>query len=286
MAQAEDAPARRVAVLTGATSGIGLVAAKALAGAGLRLVLVARDRARAELALAQLPGSGEASGHRVLYADLSLVAETRRAGREIAESEPRIDLLVNNAGALYSSRQLTAEGLERTFATNHMAYFVLTDCLLKALKAAAPSRIVNTASRAHRAARLNLEDLQSLNHYAGLRAYANSKLCNLLFTAELARRLAGTGVSARALSPGFVATRFADEAGGLIGLSLRMLKRFARSPEQGARTLLHLALAPALEGEDGGYFHDCAPARPSRAAQDPVLARRLWEASQALAALC
>jgi NAD(P)-dependent dehydrogenase (short-subunit alcohol dehydrogenase family) len=186
----------RVVVITGATSGIGQVAAERLAGMGARVVLVARDRARGEAALERLREHAPGLAHGIHYADLSRLGEMKRVAAEIAAAEPRIDVLINNAGALFSSRQVTEDGLERTFATNHVAYFVLTHRLRERLIASAPARVINTASAAHRGARLDFDDLQSRNDYRGLRVYGRSKLCNILYTRALAHRLAGTGITA------------------------------------------------------------------------------------------
>src|SRR5690242_5384880 len=204
----------KTVVITGTTSGIGAVAAERLAGQGARLLLVARDPRRAAAMLARLGQIAPGVGHGIYEADLSRFSEMRRVAAAIAAAEPHIDVLINNAGALFNTRRLTEDGLERTFALNHMAYFVLTCALIDRLKAAAPARIVSTASDAHRGARLNFADLQDEKGYEGYKAYGRSKLCNILFTRELARRLAGTGVTANCLHPGFVATHFGNESGG------------------------------------------------------------------------
>ncbi len=201
-------------IITGATSGIGAVAAEQLAGMGARIVLVARDRARSEAELARLREKAPSVQHGVHYADLSSVEEMKRVGREIAAAEPRIDVLINNAGALFGHRTLTADGLEMTFATNHMSYFVLTEMLRQRLLASAPARVVNTSSDAHQRAKLDFDDLQSAKGYSGFKIYGRSKLCNILYTRELARTLTGTGVTTNCLHPGFVATRFGDQSGG------------------------------------------------------------------------
>jgi NAD(P)-dependent dehydrogenase (short-subunit alcohol dehydrogenase family) len=196
----------KVVVVTGGTSGIGQVAAQSLASQGARIVLIARDEARAAKTMAQLRAAGPHAKHSLHLADLSSMAQTRRVGEQIAAVEPRIDVLVNNAGAVFGHRKLTSEGLEMTFATDHMAYFVLTEALLRRLKATPGARIVSTSSSAHASGKLDFEDLQSEKTYSAFRAYATSKLCNVLFNRELARRLAGTGVTANCLHPGFVAT--------------------------------------------------------------------------------
>ena len=275
----------KTVVITGATSGIGQIAAEALAAMGARLVLVARDKGRAAAALARLDGQRQRTDHGVHYADLSSLSDMRRVAGEIAAAEPRIDLLVNNAGALFGSRRVTEDGLELTFATNHMAYFLLTLGLRERLLQSAPARIVNTASGAHHGAHLDFSDLQMSRSYGGFAAYRRSKLCNILFTRELARRLAGTGVTANCFHPGFVATRFADGSGGIGALAIRMAKVFALSPADGAKTLVHLAASREVEGVTGGYFHRSRPAVPSEAACDDEAARRLWAESERLAGL-
>jgi NAD(P)-dependent dehydrogenase (short-subunit alcohol dehydrogenase family) len=276
----------KVVVITGATSGIGQVAAERLAGMGARLVLVARDRARGEATLSRLRERGPGLAHRAHWADLSSVADTKRVAVEIAEAEPRVDVLINNAGALFNTRRVTTDGLELTFATNHMSYFLLTRGLQECLLASAPARVVNTASAAHRrGGPLDFDDLQSARGYRGLPAYGRSKLCNILYTRELARRLAGTGVTANSLHPGFVATRFGDRSGGLFSYVVRVAKRVAAIPvEQGAETIVYLASAPDVATISGGYFYQCQLAHPTRAAQDDAAARRLWEATERLAA--
>src|SRR6185312_1516642 len=273
----------KTVVATGATSGIGEAAALALAGMGARMVLVARDEARGRATMLKIEAKAPGLGHALHLADLSSMAETRRAGAAIAASEKRVDVLINNAGALFSRRQVTPEGLERTFALNHMAYFVLTEALSDKLIASAPARIVSTSSTAHEGAALDFSDLQSASGYRGLKAYGRSKLANILFTRELARRLAGTGVTANCLHPGVVATRFGASSGGVVGLAIPFLRPFFLSPEKGADTIVHLASAPEVESATGGYFVKRRLTEPSRAARDDVAAKRLWEASEALA---
>lgn len=273
-------------VISGGTSGIGEVAAEALAGMGARLVVIARDGARADATLGRLRTKGPGAAHRVHLADLSLMSETRRVAAEIAAAEPRIDVLINNAGAMFGTRRVTPEGLELTFATNHMSYFLLTHGLRERLLAAAPARVINTASAAHRRATLDFDDLQSSRDYRGFMVYSRSKLCNILYTRELARRSAGTGLTANSLHPGFVATRFADASGGLFSWVVRASKKvFAISVEKGAETLIYLASSPDVATISGAYFYECRPATPTRAAQDDAAARRLWEETARLAGL-
>jgi NAD(P)-dependent dehydrogenase (short-subunit alcohol dehydrogenase family) len=274
----------KVCVITGATSGIGLIAAERLGAMGARLVLVGRDPARGDAALAQLRQRVPGLAVGIHYADLSRLSEMNRLADAIAAAEPRIDVLINNAGAIFQTRGVTEDGLERTFALNHMSYFVLSNRLRDRLVAAAPARIVSTASDAHRGNTLDFADLQSEHNYRAFRAYGRSKLCNILFTRELARWLAGTAVTANCLHPGFVATRFGDNVGGLMGIAIGLGKRLvAITPEQGAETIVHLASAPTLAGVSGGYFAKSRPATPTAAAQDDAAARRLWEESAKLA---
>ncbi len=271
----------RVVVITGGTSGIGEVAAERLAGMGARLVLVARDKARAEATLARLRQAGPGVAHSVHYADLSRIAEMKRVAAEIAVAEPRIDVLINNAGALFNSRQVTADGLELTFATNHVAYFVLTHGLRDRLLAATPTaRVVNTSSDAHKGRKLDFTDLQSARDYRGFRVYGQSKLCNILYTRELARRWAGTGVTANCLHPGFVATRFGDQSGGAFSRVVRIAKTFAISPEKGAETIVYLASSADVASVSGKYFYKCRVATPTPEAQDDAAARRLWQETE------
>jgi NAD(P)-dependent dehydrogenase (short-subunit alcohol dehydrogenase family) len=272
-------------VITGATSGIGQIAASRLALMGARIVFVARDRKRGEATLAQLRGAGPGLAHRALYADLTRLSEIRRVAEEIAGSESRIDVLMNNAGAIFDRRYETEDELERTFALNHMSYFVVTRILLERLRATPGARIVSTASDAHRRATVDFGDLQMVRGYGSLKAYCKSKLYNVLFTRELARQLQGTGVIANCLHPGFVATRFADEGKGMTAAAFRLLKNLALTPEEGARTMIFLASSSDAATVTGQYFHKCAPGTPTLAAQDDEAARRLWAESSRIAGL-
>lgn len=269
----------KVVVITGATSGIGLVAAQRLAAMGARIVMVAREKGRAEKALASLPQSA-GGGHTVHYADLSRLSEMKRVAGEIAIAEPKIDVLMNNAGALFGSRVVTEDGLEATFALNHMSYFVVTHGLWERLVSTKGARIVNTASDAHEGAKLDFNDLQSAHGYRGFKVYSRSKLCNILFTRELARRLQGTAVTANSLHPGFVNTRFGDESGGMLSVGVRIAKNFAISVEKGAETMVHLASSNEVANVSGAYFYKCKAATPSKEAQDDQIAVRLWKESE------
>ncbi len=274
----------KTVVITGGTSGIGEVAAVELARRGARIVLVARNLQRADDAMARLTVANHDVQHAVHFADLSHLADMKRVAADIAAAEPKIDVLVNNAGAVFAEREITSDGLEMTFAVNHMAYFVVTMGLLERLKATPGARIVSTASDAHKAGRLDFNDLQTEKNYRGFRVYCTSKLCNILFTRELARRQQGSGVTAVSLHPGFVATRFADNNRGLMGNAFGVLKKIAAiSPEKGARPIVQLASSPEVAGKGGGYWHKCAPAQPSAAAQNDADAKRLWDVSERLA---
>jgi NAD(P)-dependent dehydrogenase (short-subunit alcohol dehydrogenase family) len=271
----------KTVIITGATSGIGEVAAVRLAEQGARIVFTARDKVRADETLGKLKKANPNADHAVHMADLSRLAEMKRVGAELAR-EPQIDVLVNNAGALFNKRQETEDGLELTFALNHMAYFVVTNLLLGKLKSGA--RIVTVASNAHRGAKLNFEDLQSRRNYVGFPVYSKSKLCNILFNRELARRISGSGVTANALHPGFVATRFGDNSGGLMRTVLKVAKPIgAISPEEGARTIITLASSPQVAGVSGEYFYESKPTTPTAEARNDEDARRLWAVSEQIA---
>ena len=269
----------KTVVITGATSGIGEVAAIRLAGQGARIVFVARDTKRADATLNKLRSANSAADHVVHLADLSLLAEQKRVAGEIA-AEPRIDVLINNAGALFNRRIETADGLETTFALNHMSYFTITHLLLDRLKATPGARIVSTSSRAHRGAKLNFDDLQARRNFRGFQVYGRSKLCNIFFTRALAKRLAGSGVTANCLHPGFVATRFGDQSGGFLQRAVAVGKSlFAISEEDGAKTIIYLASSPDVATVSGEYFNECKVETPSAQARSDADAQRLWNIS-------
>jgi NAD(P)-dependent dehydrogenase (short-subunit alcohol dehydrogenase family) len=267
-------------ILTGATDGIGLAAAKALAAAGAELTIVARNPEKARATVAEITTAQRGSQREVVIADLSVQADVRRAAAEIAARYPHIDALVNNAGAMYSPRSVTVDGIEMTWAVNHLAPFLLTTLLLDRLKQSAPARIVTTSSAAHIGAIIPFDDINAASGYRSFDRYGQSKLANILFTTELARRLAGTGVTANCYHPGFVATRFNRNNGVLMGLGMMLAKPFARTPEKGAETLVWLATAPEAAGMTGGYFFDRTLTTPSLAAQDTEWAERLWQISE------
>ncbi|MGB6915235.1 MAG: SDR family NAD(P)-dependent oxidoreductase, partial [Pseudolabrys sp.] len=242
-------------------------------------------KSRGDATLARIRDNAPDIAHSVYFADLLRLAQMKRVAAEIADREPRIDVLINNAGALFAKRRLTEDGLERTFALNHMAYFVMTAGLRERLLASGLARIINTASAAHQGATLDFEDLQSAKSFGGRKAYGRSKLCNILFTREFARRLQGTGVTANCLHPGFVATRFGDQSGGLISRLIWLAKFSAISPAQGAETVIYLASSPDVAKATGQYFYKSMPVRPSSWAEDDRSALLLWQRSAALAGM-
>jgi NAD(P)-dependent dehydrogenase (short-subunit alcohol dehydrogenase family) len=273
---------RPVVVLTGATSGIGRAAAVALARQGVRLVLVARDAERAANTVAHI---AETTGNRdvdVVLGDLAVQRDVRAVAAELRARAPRIDVLLNNAGVVNLRYTTTVDGIETTFAVNHLAYFMLTLLLRESLQAAGEARIVNVASDAHRWGRLDFDDLGNARKYRAMRVYGQSKLCNILFTYELARRLAETSITANCLHPGAVATRLGQNNGRIATALTKMLAPFFRTPEGGADTAVHLATSPDVRGTTGGYFANRRAIRSSRLSYDPDVQRRLWDASEAL----
>jgi NAD(P)-dependent dehydrogenase (short-subunit alcohol dehydrogenase family) len=276
----------KTCLVTGATAGIGEVTACELARMGARVMLVSRDPQRCADSARRIKEKTGNSVVEYLSADLSSQAQVRRLAHEIHQHTDRLDVLVNNAGAYFMRRQESEAGIEMTWALNHLSYFILTNLLLDLLKASAPARIVNVSSDAHRGAKINFNDLQSKRGYSGFPAYGRSKLANILFTFELARRMEGTGVTANALHPGFVDTRFAKNNGTLVSLGLSVIYRFfALSPENGARTSLYLAASPDVEGVSGQYFAKERSVRADPAAYDQEAAQRLWQVSAEMAGL-
>lgn len=264
--------------MTGASRGIGQAAATELARRGARVLLAVRDPARGAAAAEEIRGDVAGAEVRVLVADLSSQREVRALAARVAESEERLDVLLLNAGVYTRRRRLTVDGLETQLAVNHLAPFLLTRLLRRRLAEAAPSRVVVVSSEAHRHGRIDFEDLQGARRYGGLRAYAQSKLANLLFAREAARRLRPEGVTVNAAHPGVVATNLLFSGFA----PLRLLAPLLRTPERGAATPVRLATDPALRDVTGTYFIDGREARPSRAALDDGDARRLWETSLAL----
>ena len=277
----------RVCVLTGATQGIGRAAAESLLTTGVELVLVSRDLTRLQTLASDLRLRAPEAKVGVVAGDLSRMLEVRRVGAEIRARHHKVDLLLNNAGAVFARREVTVEGLEKTFALNHLAYFLLTQELLPVLREAPAARVVNVASDAHRPARLDLDDLQyERTPYSAFGAYGRTKLMNILFTREQARRVEGSPITVNAMHPGFVRSGFGQNNpgffGGIIALGQVL---FARTPKRGARTLVWLATSPEVAGVSGKYFVDEHEATPSAAARDDATAHRLWEESERLAGL-
>ena len=281
-----DAPSDmhgRTVLVTGGTGGIGLATATGLASLGARVGIVGRTAERGAGAASAIRRSVPSAEVDVFSADLSEQAQVRRVAGEVRAAYPRLHVLVNNVGGYWAHRHVTADGLEHTFALNHLAPFLLTHELRDLLEASAPSRIVTVSSGAQAMGRIDLDDLQGERAYNGQRAYNQSKLANVLFTYELARRLEGTGVTATTLHPGVVRTAFgAEDSGGVMRLMIPVARRFMKSPEQGAATSVYLASSPEVEGVTGTYFANRRPKRSARASYDNELARRLWEVSAEL----
>ncbi|HLN63413.1 MAG TPA: SDR family oxidoreductase [Symbiobacteriaceae bacterium] len=273
--------AGKIALVTGATSGIGKATALGLARMGATVVLVARDRVKGEATRAEIMANSDNRSVDLLVADLSSQASIRQLAAAFNAKYDRLDLLINNAGGVFPNRTLTADGLEYTFAFNHLAYFLLTDLLLDRLKASAPARIVNVTSRFSNGATVDLADLQLERGYTGIKAYSQSKLCNMLFTYELARRLAGTGVTVNCVHPGVVRTNF-----GMTTPLFRIMGIFFRPfmlrPEKAAERLLYVAVSPAAANETGRYFADKQAIRSPQQTYDQAVARQLWEHSARL----
>lgn len=275
----------RIAVVTGASSGIGAVTAEALARQGATVVVVGRDSSRCEAAVSDLRDQFGPDVAESIVADLTVPDDIRRLADTFRARHDRLHVLVHNAGALYLDHRETAQGIERTFALNHLAPFLLTSLLLEQLRAAGSARVVVVSSDAHRLSDLRLDDWARPKRFQGFSAYCRAKLGCILFTRELARRLEGTGITANALHPGFVASRFFDGQDGAIGWILRRSARaFAVSPEIGARTSIYLAASPEVSGVSGRYFAKSREATPSRHARNDDAAQRLWELSADLVA--
>jgi NAD(P)-dependent dehydrogenase (short-subunit alcohol dehydrogenase family) len=275
----------RTCLITGATSGIGLETARGLAALGAQVVMVGRDRARGEQARKAVVEKSGNDKVELLLADLSSLAGIRGLAQEFLAAYPALHVLVNNAGTVELSRTTTVDGFEKTFAVNHLAYFLLTNLLLPRLRASAPARIVNVASEAHRFGRLDMADLQSEKSYRAMRVYGTSKLLNILFTVALAERLAGSGVTANALHPGAVSTRLGKNNGAFAKILIGLLRPFFLTPEQGAANSIFVAASDQLDGVSGKYFVKQRAAQPSRRSQRPRLARRVWARSSELVGL-
>ncbi len=270
--------AGRTVVLTGPTSGIGRETAIELGRRGATLVLVGRSPERLAAVQREVEATGGAGGVATVVADLSEFGPLRRAAEEVLRRAPHLDVLINNAGAVFARRELTSDGHEWTWALNVLAPFLLTHLLVDRLRASAPSRVLNVSSAAHRGAHLDFDDLEAARQYAGFRVYGRSKLALLLLTRQFARRLAGSGVTVNALHPGFVATRFGQNNPGAFGGGLRLAEfLFAIRPKRGARTPVYLASSPEVASVTGEYFVRSRVASPSADARDDAAGLRLWE---------
>jgi NAD(P)-dependent dehydrogenase (short-subunit alcohol dehydrogenase family) len=274
----------KTCIITGATAGIGLETAARLGALGARLLLVGRSREKGNAALAQLRMEVPGIAAEMYYADLSRSDEILRLAAALLDDAGQIDVLVNNAGAIFARRETTPDGLERTFALNHMGYFRLTALLRPRLVASGPARIVNVASEAHRGAQLNFNDLQLSKRYSGWTAYRRSKLANILFTRELARQLEGAAVNVNCLHPGFVASDFGNNNRGIWRLGIKVAKSLgAISVERGAQTPVYLSSSPNVDRISGKYFDNCHERAPDEAAEDDKAGARLWQESEKLA---
>jgi retinol dehydrogenase-12 len=288
--QPSDNPLQgKIILVTGATSGIGRVTAATLAKMGATLYCVGRDPQRIQSTVADIQEKSNNPQVHGLLADLASFQQVRSLSEEVHQRTSRLDVLVNNAGAIFLSRKLSQDGIELTFALNHLAYFLLTSLLLDLLKATASeageARIVNVSSAAHTGAHMHFDNLQFEHGYGGMRVYGQSKLANILFTYELARRLAGSGVTANALHPGFVGSRFATNNGLLAKIGMQVARIIAISPEEGAQTSIYLASSPEVKGVTGKYFVKGQPVRSDPASYDEETARRLWEISAKMVGL-
>ena len=276
----------KTVLVTGATDGIGLVAARELAAKGGRILLAGRSDQKGQRAMATIRHAVPDADLSFYQADLSQIAEVRRLACDISNAEQQIDVLLNNAGGLFARRQESADGIEMTFALNHLNYFVLTLELMDLLRAAPAARVVNVASRAHVGATLDFDDLEFRKGYHARNAYRRSKLCNVMFTRALARRLEGSTITTNALHPGFVRTNFGTARNpfyfgwAVKGLMLAM----GISVEEGAKTSIMLASDPALEGVTGKYYSECVETNPTKAARDDAAGERLWQVSEEMVA--
>jgi NAD(P)-dependent dehydrogenase (short-subunit alcohol dehydrogenase family) len=276
----------KTVVITGGNAGIGQETAVGLAQQGAHVVITSRDEARGEAAANEIRGRSRAGAVEVMSLDLASLASIREFAAELGRRHDRLDVLINNAGVVLRSRQVTDDGFERTFGVNHLGHFVLTDLLLDQLRASAPARIVNVSSDAHKSAKdgLDFDDLQAERRYQPFQVYGRSKLANVHFTRELARRLEGSGVTANSLHPGFVRSHFGRDGdlGAAMGVGISIAQLFAISSKRGARTSIYVASSPEVAETTGAYYVRCRPAAVSKPAQDDDATRRLWSVSEEL----
>jgi retinol dehydrogenase-14 len=275
----------KTVLITGGTSGIGKATAVAVAAMGADVVVVGRNPERGEAAVEEIRAQSHSEAVELILADLSVQSEVRRLADEFQERHDRLDVLANNAGLVQSKRTETEDSIETTLAINHLAPFLLTNLLLERLEESAPSRVITVSSEAQRWGNMDFEDIQSTRKYRGFPVYGMTKLANIMFTYELAERLKGTGVTANCLHPGPVSTNFGKNNGGPMALFFRLGKPFMRSPEQGADTLIWLAVSPDVEGVSGKYFSDRKELEAKEIAYDEGARSRLWEVSEDLTGL-
>jgi NAD(P)-dependent dehydrogenase (short-subunit alcohol dehydrogenase family) len=276
----------KICLITGGTNGIGKATALALARMGATVIIVGRNAAKTVQVADEIKTATGSKSVDTLIGDLSSQAEIRRVAAEFKNKYNQLHVLLNNAGGIFFERQTTVDGYEMTFALNHLAYFLLTNLLLDTVKASAPARIVNVSSGAHPSGKVDFDNLQNERGYGAMSAYSNSKLENILFTIELAQRLEGMGVTVNCLHPGFVATGFGTNNGGLLGKLFGAISPlFGRSPEKGAETSIYLASSPDVEKITGKYFVDSKIATPASQANDREVAHKLWAVSAQLVKL-
>jgi retinol dehydrogenase 14 len=272
--------AGKVVLVTGGTGGIGKATAIGLATIGARVGITGRDLARAEQAAADIRSASGNLAVDPFAADLSSQTEVRRLAVNVLDAYPRLDVLINNVGGFWAHRHQTVDGLEHTFALNHLAPFLFTNLLLDRLKASAPARVITVSSGAQAAGRIDFDDLQGTRNYSGQRAYSQSKLANIMFTNELARRVAGTGVTATAVHPGVVRTNFgAEDQAWFFAIISRVVRPLLKTPAQGAQTAIYLASSPDMDGVTGQFFVNCKPKTANKVAYDTDMTRRLWRVS-------
>ena len=270
----------KICLVTGATNGIGKAAAQALARMGATVVIVGRSAPKTAQLVEEIRAACGNQNVDSLLADLSSQQEVRRLADEFKSKYPHLHVLLNNAGGTFTTRQLSVDGIEMTFALNHLAYFLLTNLLLDTIKASTPARIINVSSDVHSSGKIDFDNLQGERFYSSFGPYGNSKLANILFTTELARRLEGTGVTGNALHPGFTSTGFGkNNPGFLMKIMGVLVPLIARSPEKGAGTSIYLASSPEIQSITGKYFVDCKVTQPAPQATDMAVARKLWDIS-------
>ena len=270
----------KICLVTGGTNGIGKATAQALAQMGATVVIVGRDTQKAVQVTKEIQAASGNQNVDWLLADLSSQQDIRRLAAEFKSRYSQLHVLINNAGGTFMTRQLSVDGIEMTFALNHLAYFLLTNLLLDTIKASSPARIVSVSSDAHSGGKIEFDNLQGERSYSGIGPYGTSKLANILFTTELANRLEGTGVTVNVLHPGLVSTGFGKNNPGLIMKIMGVvIPLIARSPEKGAKTSIYLVSSPAVQNITGEYFVDCKVTQPAPQAADSAVARKLWDVS-------